>query len=158
MMKLQRLAMLAMLALPVLAIAGHHEGERQTRIVIQTEGELDAPKLAELMRQVHADIGTDGDMEVHVLVDDEDNVQVRKERAMPSSRGEQGLHKIKMAHGMQGMQRMQGMHGMNHGMDMPPAVAKCILKNLGKVNADAAAMLLHRACMALEVGEDPRDR
>ena len=152
MMKFQRLAMLAMLALPVLAIAGHHEGERQTRIVIQTEGELDAPKLAELMQQVHADIGIDGDMEVHVLVDDEDNVQVRKERAMPSSRGEQGLHKIKMAHGM------QGVHGMNHGMDMPPAVAKCILKNLSKVNADAAAMLLHRACMALEVGEDPRDR
>jgi len=155
MIKHHRLAMLAMLCGPLLAIADHHEGERQTRIVIQTEGELDATKLAELMRQVHGDIDADGDVEVHVLVDGEDNVGVHKERAMPSSRGEQGLHKIKMAHGMHGM---HGMRGMNHGMDMPSAVAKCVLKNLSKVNANSAAMLLHRACMALEGGEDPRDQ
>jgi len=53
---------------------------------------------------------------------------------------------------------MHGMRGMNHGMDMPSAVAKCVLKNLSKVNANSAAMLLHRACMALEGGEDPRDQ
>ena len=155
MKKRQTLTILAMLCLPITAIADHHEGERQTRIVIQTEGELDATKLAELMQQVRGDTGTDGDVEVHVLVDDEGNVQVDKERGMPLSRRQQALHKIKMAHGIQGM---HGMHGMNYGMNMPAAMAKCILKNLNKVNADAAAMLLHRACMALEGGEDSRDR
>ncbi|MCS5594959.1 MAG: hypothetical protein NZ730_10520 [Porticoccaceae bacterium] len=142
---LQKFIMLALLCLPSLSIADHHGGDKQTRIIIQADGELDSKKLAALMLRVHENVDTDGNVNVEMLVDDEGNVEIDKAHVMILD-GEpmQGLHRMSKPHGM------HAMIGIPPGKEMTPAVAKCVLKSLGKVNSDAAAMLLHKACRALD--------
>ncbi len=142
---LQKFIMLALLCLPSLSIADHHEGDKKTRIIIQADGELDSKKLADLMLRVHENVDTDGNVNVEMLVDDEGNIEVEKAHVMILD-GEpmQGLHRMSKPHGM------HGIIGMAPGQEMTPAVAKCVLQSLGKVNSDAAAMLLHKAGHALD--------
>ncbi len=156
---LQKIVCLGLLWSPLLAVADHHhQGEKQTRIMIHAEGELDSAKLAELMTQVHEDVGADvdGNVEVRVLVDDVGNVNVHKERVLNADNGEERMRRMAMPHAMPHV--MHGKMGMMPGNEMSSAVAKCILKHLDKVKADAAAMLLHRACMTFERSEDNRDK
>jgi len=160
---LQKIVCLGLLWSPLLAVADHHhQGEKQTRIMIHAEGELDSAKLAELMTQVHEDVGADvdGNVEVRVLVDDVGNVNVHKERVLNADNAEERMRRMTMPHAMPHAlpHAMHGKMGMMLENEMSSAVAKCILKHLDKVKADAAAMLLHRACMTLERSEDNRDK
>ena len=146
---LQKFIMLALLCLPSLSIADHHGGDKQTRIIIQVDGELDSTKIADLILRVHENVDTDGDVNVEVLVDDEGKVEVNEAHVMildgePMQGMMQGLHRMNKPLGM------HTMIGMPPGQEMTPAVAKCVLKSLGKVNSDASAMLLHKACRALD--------
>jgi len=140
------------LLMPVAILADSHEGLK-TRIVIKADGDIDATALAELIEQAESGMDDEGvDVHVFVTTDEAIDMAEKHDHSMPH-RGHRKMHMMMMKGGMHGEHRERMYQaGRHHAMN--EGAAKCILKNIDRINNTAAAHLLMQACGALNKTEE----
>ena len=133
------------LALPLSVFA---EGAHGKRIVIHTETDPTDVSINEVLDNIRAALGEDADANIFLSIDDDGNVSIDKSAGS-------ALHKIVRMKDNNVQHLMQrGYTLTERHRPMSREAANCVLKNLAKVNSDAAAHLVHRACDALNPGPE----
>ena len=142
------------LLMPVaILLADSHEGvKKEKRLVVKADSDIDVGVLTELIEQAESNMN-DEDVEVHVFVTAEGEMDTRQHDDSMSHRGHRKIHMARKGGDKHGdhhkrKHRSGGHHPMNEG------TAKCILKNIDGINSNAAAQLLKQACGALNKTEE----
>ena len=113
------------------------------RVIIKTKGDAEESHVSKVLEWVESE-SFDGEstdhenVEVFVTVDDDGEVMSHAFHKVIGGKG--------VAHAKAYTDSIRPPH---HQRPMSPDAANCILKNISKINSDAAAHLLKQACKAL---------
>jgi hypothetical protein len=165
MLKLYTFTTIISLLLSGSVLATDHE-KIEKRIIISTHGE--SANMAEIMKQVEAEIEGDDNLIVFATIDDDGKVNVTKSGAvigaphemmkMGGHHGVMAMSGTAMMPGIPGVPGVSGIHGIAslsgfHG-PMNAGTANCVLRNISKAQSDTAAGLIKQACDALNQSDE----
>jgi len=115
--------------------------KKKAHIVIKSDGEL-SDDIVEIIKEAEAQAEGDENVNVFVTKDEGGNIKVRKEVMSHGPHKTMAVHAMPFAHHRNML--------MNPNQDpMSKDAAECVIKNIGKINADGAAALLRQACQDL---------
>ena len=138
---------------PVMILADDgtdNKGGRQ--IVIDTDGDIEADVLAEIVEKVESELSNEN-ADVRVFITAEEALDMAEQYDNPiRQRGHKNVRVIKT--GSQSGEHHERSYGAGHHRSMSEGAAKCVLKNIDKINSNAAAHLVMEACGALNESEE----
>jgi len=139
MKKLISLAICLVFSLPMTILADNPQKElkerhevKEKRVIVKTTGDADERHLSRVLEWVESESGDEEDIEVFVTLDD-------------AGKGR--------AHAVAFTDSIRAPRPHRRHEPLSQAAANCVLKNISKVNSDAAAHLLKQACRSLNPSE-----